>query len=131
MNVSLSSDGLELHDLFLLKSGRRITTPAEWPERRKELADIIQTVLYGALPPAPPCTVCEVILDAHEASLDPLRHIQAKILPFPDSDFSFRLDLYLPSQPRRNLPVILNGDGCWHCVTQDILRTVAGRGYET
>ena len=128
-NPSITSFGLELHDLFRMEDGWRIAAPSEWPRRRKELADILQSAFYGTLPPTPPRTACDVIQDIPVALLGDLRHIQAKVLPCPGSDFSFTLNLYLPPQSQARFPVLLSGDGCWHYITPDILRGIVRRGY--
>ena len=124
--VTLAS---ELHDPFLMESGRRVKTPEEWPERRAEIAGVIQSVMYGKLPPAPDAPRLETIRDGRASALGGARHNQVKIFPFADSDFSFLLHLYLPGKAPDKFPVILSGDGCWHNASPEVIQSVLGRGY--
>lgn len=43
----------ELPDPFLFLDGRRVSSQAEWAERRRELLELIQYYQYGRVPPRP------------------------------------------------------------------------------
>ena len=43
----------ELEDPLLFADGRRVTTPGEWRERRREILDIFAREMYGVEPPPP------------------------------------------------------------------------------
>ena len=42
-----------LPDLFTFLDGRKVKTPADWRERRKEILGLFERELYGVLPPKP------------------------------------------------------------------------------
>ena len=42
-----------LEDPLVFVDGRRVATPADWAERRREILGIFAREMYGAEPPAP------------------------------------------------------------------------------
>ena len=48
-----------LADPLSFADGRRLKTPSQWPERRKEILDIFAREMYGVEPPPPEALVCE------------------------------------------------------------------------
>ena len=48
-----------LADPLSFADGRKLKTPSQWPERRKEILDIFAREMYGVEPPQPEALVCE------------------------------------------------------------------------
>ncbi len=120
-----------LPDLFQFNDGGRVKTPAEWPRRRTELLDLILDIEYGHLPPTP-ATVWGEELHRHDVKrLLNARHVQYHIAssgPKPGQTFRFLLDLLIPPGDGP-FPVVLNGDGCWRYLTDEITLDVLRRNY--
>ena len=53
----------ELPDPFTFADGTKVATPADWPRRRDELKQLIQTYEYGHLPPMPSARDVRVTAD--------------------------------------------------------------------
>ena len=50
-----------LEDPLVFSDGRKVSTAAEWAERRREILDIFAREMYGAEPPAPEKLVTELV----------------------------------------------------------------------
>jgi hypothetical protein len=129
MQVDVTDFGVELQDLFA-SDGGRVASPADWPRRRTELAEILLRECYGHLPSAPAGgTPCECVIERPLRLLDGIRHAQYRLFPLRGSDFAMTLDVYAPPSGNGPFPVIVDGDGCWRSATDAVVRRVAGRGY--
>ncbi len=121
----------ELPDLFRFNSGQRVETPADWSRRRTELRQAVLDLEYGQLPPTPN-QIRSVELHSHKLKrLQDARHSQYHLLvdgPQPGRTYRFLLDLIVPSGGGP-FPVVLNGDGCWRYVNDEITADTVSRGY--
>ena len=52
-----------LDNPFVFLDGRKVKTPAEWKKRRDEILELLQSNLYGRLPPPPKTMIVEKISD--------------------------------------------------------------------
>ena len=50
-----------LEDPLTFADGRKLTSAAEWPARRKEILEIFAREMYGQPPPAPETVVTELV----------------------------------------------------------------------
>jgi len=50
-----------LEDPLAFLSGKRVTDPAQWPARRREILEIFAKEMYGQEPPAPECLKIELV----------------------------------------------------------------------
>lgn len=116
-----------LLDLFTFLDGRRMAEGAQWGARRGEVLDILQREQYGYLPPAPEAVEATLLhpFTFTEAGEFLGAHYRLACRP---GGFSFLVTLY---QPRGDgpYPLIIDGDGCWRYVNDNVLRAVMGRGY--
>ena len=118
----------ELPNPFVMKDGTPLRSASEWPRRRREILDLVVRIEYGGLPPAPSRIEGEELHSHNVERFGNARHSQYRIHTGPGSGISFVLDLLVPSGDGQR-PVILNGDGCWRTLTDDIIRAVVDRGY--
>lgn len=120
-----------LQDLFRFENGRRVENWDDWLKRREELLELILSIEYGHLPPTP-TSVKGLELHNHvEPSLLNAQHIQYHVTssgPEPWQSFRFLMDVLIPPGDGP-FPVVINGDGCWRYLTEDVTRDVLGRGY--
>lgn len=133
----------ELPDPFTRNNGTRVEDPKDWPARRAELLELVQTYEYGHLPPAAPVSVAEqpwkpAGKQAQEAEAK--RAANAVPLPAgatekqftlktgPDGKVSIPLILTVPAG-KGPFPAIIRGDLCWGRVDSRIAAEVASRGY--
>ena len=56
-----------LEDPLTFLSGEKVTSPAQWPARRREILDIFAKEMFGQEPPPPECVVTELIEEKEDA----------------------------------------------------------------
>ena len=56
-----------LEDPLTFLSGEKVTTPAQWQVRRREILDIFAREMFGQEPPKPECVVTELIEEKEDA----------------------------------------------------------------
>jgi len=102
----------EFPDPFAPASGDRIATPADWPERRRQIRDLLLFYEYGHLPP-PPANLRSELLSS--LSFPEGRAVEERVLLScgPEDRVSISLSLLRPAQASRPCPVVLTGDLCW------------------
>jgi hypothetical protein len=120
----------ELPNPFVMKEGTPLRAAAEWPRRRQEMMDLVLRIEYGGLPPVPSSTEGEELHTHNVERFMNARHSQYRIRTGPGADgrISFVLDLLIPPGDPP-FPIIINGDGCWRTLTDEIIRAVLGRGF--
>ena len=118
----------ELPDLFQCENGQRVATIDDWSKRRNELSDLILDIEYGALPPTPEFTQGELLHEHNVPLFLNACHQQYKLTTGPNHPYSFTIDLYVPHGDGP-FPVILNGDGCWCYLSDEVILEVLSRGY--
>lgn len=117
----------ELPALLRFNDGALVAERGQWPRRRQELREAILTHQYGHLPPAPGKVGAELLhaygaLGALEA---PAAHYRLVMEP---GGLSFNVHLLTPPG-KGPFPTIVDGDGCWDYLTEEIRRTVVERGF--
>ena len=117
-----------LPDLLRFDNGQRVRDAADWEPRRAEILRSVRDIEYGGMPPAPPATQAEELHSHPVARLLGARHVQYHIVTGSDRACQFLLDVLVPAG-QGPFPVILNGDGCWRYVTDEIALEVLRRGY--
>ena len=115
-----------LPDPLRFSDGRPVTTVADWRSRRVELLEMIQGIEYGHLPPTQEVSAYPL----HTFFLTPdyaVAGTQYRLTMAP-SGFSFLVTVVLPPGDGP-FPVIIDGDGCWRYLTDEILLAAMARGY--
>ncbi|MBT7304509.1 MAG: hypothetical protein HN849_33560 [Victivallales bacterium] len=118
----------ELPNLFRFEDGREVRTVADWRKRRQELAESIVNIEYGGLPPTPSGVTGEPLHSHKEARFGDAQFTQYRIVNDDDPSFHFRLDVLVPAG-KGPFPVVLNGDGCWRFVTDELTMDILQRGF--
>ncbi len=119
-----------LPDPFALSDGSRVQSREAWSARAAAWRELILDVEYGGMPPPPAAVATETL--AHSA-----------VRRWPDTprlwtyrvtcrggarDFSFCVRMLFPSGPGP-FPAIVNGDGCWSYISDDVAQRVVGSGF--
>jgi len=118
-----------LPDLFRFADGTRWSAAEDWPRRRDQLVSTLLKVEYGPLPSSPRTTRGELLHKTVIVPLDETPFRQYRIVTEDGAkSMSFRLELYGYDEPSPK-PVIINGDGCWRYVTDEVIRMVTSRGF--
>lgn len=119
-----------LPDVFAKDNGERIARREQWPERVDAWRRRVVETEYGGLPPAPEAVRCETLCHssvrrfAGEPSNWSYRiHCEGGERPF-----SFCARLMFPKSPSP-VPVILNGDGCWWYLSDEVLQRALEAGF--
>ena len=100
----------KLPDLFTFDDGTRMTSPAEWPARRKEIYKQAVELQYGTMPPKPE------VLEVQELYIGGKGHHNTYRITAgtKEKQISFTARLFLPDwgvpTPTPLPPVIVNGD---------------------
>ncbi len=107
----------ELPDPFTSDSGKRLTDPSEWAERREEIYRTAIELQYGTMPPAPEFLEVETLYRGGRENSYKI-HTGTRGNPV-----SFRLKLILPPEAQgakpQQVPVIVDGDLCFGYVTRN------------
>lgn len=126
MPATMSPETFELPNPLLFRSGVPVQTPGQWRERRREMHALMVPVAYGELPPVPDVVQCVVLHIAIVKRLGGARLLSCRVLVQGGHAFLLRIFVPLGSGP---FPVVLNGDGCWHCASDDVIAAWVGAGY--
>lgn len=118
----------ELPDVFRFENGARVRTRDDWGRRRRELLAQVLDLEYGPLPPPPSSVRAEKLHEHPVYRFGNARHAQYRLVAEGEFPSRFVLDLMIPVG-EGPFPVILDGDGCWKYVTDEIAAEVLGRGY--
>ena len=122
-------------DLLTFKDGSSVTSAVDWQRRRAEVAETILPVEYGALPatPAKPVEVT-LVSKSHwpvkfaETTPDAWYQVYRVTTEYEGRPFSFEFQRWgLDGDEKR--PILIEGDGCWQYLTDDILRLALRRGW--
>ncbi len=120
----------ELPDPFALPDGGRVKTREEWTERAQAWSDMILNMEYGGLPPVPDSVTVEALCHSGVSRWEEapkLRtyrvHCHGGAQPF-----SFCVKILYPSGDGGPFPAVVNGDGCWWYLTEEIAQRVVRSG---
>jgi dienelactone hydrolase len=116
----------DLPDLLCFADGRRVAMPAEWLARRAELLELLQELQYGHLPPARPVAACQ--LSSGGFGSQPDFAVTQHRLTMGEQGLGILVTVYRPAVAG-TFPVVIDGDGCWRGLTDEIILAVGQRGY--
>ena len=114
---------------FILPNGKSVTTAEAWPAAAQTWRNLIVEMEYGGLPPQPDAIEVEILCRSqvrhwpHSPNLWSFRiHCAGGAKPF-----AFCGQILFP-QANHPMPAIINGDGCWWYLTDDIVKRVLENG---
>ena len=116
----------ELPNPFVFEDGSPVRK-ADWARRRQELHDLAVGIEYGGMPPIPEKTGAELLHPTTVARWDKAGYNAYRVLTGPEPGFSFIMNLTIPPGEGAPFPVVINGDGCWKYVTDQIVEEVVVR----
>ena len=122
----LEKSTAKLPDLFRFNDGAEVRNADDWRRRRQELQNTIVELLYGGMPPVPEQTLLELLHPHFAASLGVRTHNTYRILTGPELKLSFVMKVLAP-EGDGPFPVIINGDGCWEYLTEQIIAEIMAR----
>jgi dienelactone hydrolase len=121
-------EDLRLPDVLTFDSGKQVQIREHWATRRLEVHQKIVPIAYGDIP-VPTTPASGVVLHEAAVKFADARLITCQVANGLAHDKrSFLLRLYIPKRPGR-LPVVLNGDACWHCATDEVIGEILRRGW--
>lgn len=121
----------DLPPLLVSKNGSPVRTADEWlKSRRAEVWDAIVPLEYGGLPPAPQKVEAEWLSVHYPVRFDKVHHSTWRLVTSTDPYFAFILDLWLPAgaSAEAPCPMIVDGDGCWSYISDEVKANVLSRG---
>lgn len=95
----------KLPDPFLFEDGHRVSTRAEWADRRRELYKTVIELQYGTMPPPPEVLEVEPLYAGNPRTY-------RITVGTRERQVSYRMQLWLP-QGVQKPPVIVDGDQCF------------------
>ena len=119
----------EFPDPFAMPNGGSVSAREEWPPRSQAWRDMIVDMEYGGMPPTP---------DAIE--IETLCHSNVPHWPGNPNLWSYRIHCHVGEKPfsfcvkilftgtPESVPAIVNGDGCWWYLSDDMARRVVDSG---
>ncbi len=113
---------------FIHDDGAMVADIQDWERRRQEIAQQMLALEYGGLPRKPAVTVGEVLNESRIRWLPGARYITLRVVTENGAGPSFILYLTIP-EGEGPFPVVVNGDGCWRYVTEEVTRMVLSRQY--
>lgn len=119
----------ELPDLFALPGGGRVRSREEWSRRAAVWRDQVVELEYGGMPPAPDAVEVETL--AHSGIYHwpgaPRLWTYRVHCRGGKRDLSFCVRILFP-RAEGVFPAIVNGDGCWWYLSDEIARRVVESG---
>ncbi len=123
--TQMVAPAIELPNAFRFNSGALLRTAGQWEDRRREIHQLIVPLAYGELPPVPKRTRCVELHSAVVQRLGGARLLSCRVEA--DGAHVFMLRVFVPDAPGP-FPVVLNGDGCWHYASDEVIAAILGRG---
>ncbi|NLW51560.1 MAG: hypothetical protein GXY85_12085 [Candidatus Brocadiaceae bacterium] len=119
----------ELPDPFALPDLGRIRTPEEWPARSAAWRDLIVNMEYGGLPPSPEAVDVETLCHGGVGRWPGKPKLWSYRVHCCGGErpFSFCVRILFPDAPGP-FPAIVNGDGCWWYLSDEIVQRVLEGG---
>ena len=110
-----------LEDPLVFVDGRRVATPADWAERRREILGIFAREMYGAEPPAPEALVTELLDEKDAIDGHALRRQYRMWFKADKSGPCITWIMWIPKPAKKPVPVIsfLNYRGNHELVPDD------------
>ncbi len=121
----ISPPNCELPNPFLSGDGTLVCSSLAWGERRREIHRLMVPLVYGDLPAAPAHTRCVVLHEAVVRRFGGARALSCRIEV--DGGHGFMLRVLVPGQTGP-LPVLVDGDGCWHYASDEVVTAILERG---
>jgi hypothetical protein len=114
----------KLPNPFITEKGNAVTTGEEWELRREEIKKLVLDLGYGGMPPEPESTEGTLLAASRNSG------IQTYLVTAEAGGrrLGFELRLYIPPlEENKKYPVVLEGDGCWPCLTEKIIESLNRR----
>ncbi len=118
-----------LPDPFAFPGAPRILSREEWPGCSAAWRDLILDMEYGGMPPKPESVEVETLSHSHVWHWPGAPKLWSYRVHCRGGAraFSFCVKILFPSTPGP-FPAIVNGDGCWWYLSEDMLRGALDRG---
>ena len=95
-----------LEDPLVFADGRRVSSAADWTERRREILDIFAKEMYGAEPPAPEALVTELVDEKDVIDGHALRRQYKMWFRADKSGPCITWAMWIPKAAKKPVPVI-------------------------
>ncbi len=124
-----------LPDPFIFADGSSVQTSDDWHKRRKEIIKSILDIEYGPLPPSSIVRAEKLHSHGPVERLLNSHHVQYRLnIENGARPFWFILDLLIPKDDEKSnivkkYPVVINGDGCWKYLSDEIATELLSRKY--
>jgi hypothetical protein len=106
--VLAQSDTRKLPDPLQFADGRMVKTTKEWPQRRKEILDLLTKEMYGTMPGRPKNMHFQVFEQDKNALGGKATRKQVTVrIKEKDREVNFDLLIYIPNHTKKPVPAIL------------------------
>jgi dienelactone hydrolase len=128
----MTAAGASSHDLpdpFAGPDGRRVATPAAWPERAHAWRTLVADVAYGGLPPVPDGVEVEALGESRVRGFPGAPWLAGyRVTAAVGSSMVGFVVRVLRPDAEAPLPAVLYGDGGWWNLTDAVARRVVDQG---
>jgi len=116
-------------NLFAMPNGDKVTTKEEWPARSNQWRDLVIDMEYGGLPPKPDAIKIETLSHSGVGRWPSKPNFWSYRIQCVGGEhsFSFCVKILFPKSPGP-FPAIINGDGCWWYLSDEIAQRVLDSG---
>jgi len=97
----------EMPDPFQFQDGRRVLTLEDWQERRAEMLELILSIEYGHVPPAPGNVQVSEVLESKLFFKGTVLRKKMRLTMGPENKLSTEAHLYLPQTDQEPYPLVL------------------------
>lgn len=126
----------ELPDLLTFSDGSPVRTTDDWERRRKEVADAVIPGLFGGMPPAVApeavetdlISICTCEGFCHHMDTMNRRTIRVTVRGGLEP-VVFDVNLWSAANQSSPAPLLLEGDGCWSYLTEEVITGALRRGW--
>lgn len=118
-----------LPDPFLPPGGPRVSSPEDWPHAASQWRSMIVDILFGGMPAAPESVTVETLCHSVIRRLpgQPRNFSYRVYCRYGGRSFQFCVRILSPATDGPH-PAVINGDGCWWYITDEIVQTVLAAG---
>ncbi len=118
-----------LPDPFAMPDGGRVATKEEWAKRSRMWREMVLEMEYGGLPPKPDGIEIETLCHSGVSRWPGVPNLWSYRVHCHGGrqSFSFCVKVLFPRAPGP-FPAVVNGDGCWWYITEDVAQRALESG---
>jgi dienelactone hydrolase len=119
---------VSLPDPLRFEDGTPVESPQQWEKRRAEIIDLLLSIEYGHMPPAPDSVHAVSISAKHIKDVDATLH-RAELMLGPEQNLPMQVGCYVPDRGDGPFPVVLAVEPVWEEHLYAVAKKITDAGY--